>query len=95
MVVPELFQQGPQLPLSFHPENWQAGPGAAVRAGLPARHLASGQSESQGFAVTAPVEAPSRQNRDRASNSSGRSSTHWPRSRTRGTFPRHLNPARR
>ncbi|WP_338835302.1 hypothetical protein [Neomoorella thermoacetica] len=25
MVVPELFQQGPQLPLSFHPENWQAG----------------------------------------------------------------------
>nr|WP_256218220.1 hypothetical protein [Moorella thermoacetica] len=84
MVVPELFQQGPQLPLSFHPENWQAGDTREASPSLRAS-----------VAVTAPVEAPSRQNRDRASNSSGRSSTHWPRSRTRGTFPRHLNPVRR
>ncbi|GLI15682.1 hypothetical protein MTHERMOG20_01360 [Moorella thermoacetica] len=41
MVVPELLQQGPQLPLSFHPENRQAGDTreAAVRAPGPAPGL--------------------------------------------------------
>nr|WP_071541825.1 hypothetical protein [Moorella thermoacetica] len=97
MVVPELFQHGPQLPLSFHPENRQAGDTreAAGPGSRPGTWPLASPSLRASVAVTTPVEAPSRQNRDRDSNSSGHSSTHWPRSRTRGTFHRHLKPARR